>query len=342
MVSSIVCSYAKSNRYRVIPHSFLRGLLTPIVEPTSRLARKNLDLIQSPIVSRKKFPFAKIPEKGLSPSMLSLNRMGKFMSKLLWLLVVAFPIALWADGPADNLADKVRRVPPPGISIPASDRAELESGEAALGQEIDALRAALKSKPALLELLPDVQIYHNAVRYALAHDEFYRSNEVSVARGLLKQGLERAQALRDGKSPWTAQTGLVARGYLSRIDGSVQPYGMVVPPSFQPGGAPLRLDFWIHGRGENLSELSFIDGRQKSPGEFVPHNAFVLHLYGRYCCANKFAGEIDLFEALESARKNYPLDENRLVVRGFSMGGAGCWQFAAHYPSRFCAAAPGA
>jgi hypothetical protein len=268
--------------------------------------------------------------------------MGKFMSKLLWLLVVAFPIALWADGPADNLADKVRRVPPPGISIPASDRAELESGEAALGQEIDALRAALKSKPALLELLPDVQIYHNAVRYALAHDEFYRSNEVSVARGLLKQGLERAQALRDGKSPWTAQTGLVARGYLSRIDGSVQPYGMVVPPSFQPGGAPLRLDFWIHGRGENLSELSFIDGRQKSPGEFVPPNAFVLHLYGRYCCANKFAGEIDLFEALESARKNYPLDENRLVVRGFSMGGAGCWQFAAHYPSRFCAAAPGA
>jgi hypothetical protein len=117
---------------------------------------------------------------------------------------------------------------------------------------------------------------------------------------------------------------------------------MVVPPSFQPGGAPLRLDFWIHGRGENLSELSFIDGRQKSPGEFVPPNAFVLHLYGRYCCANKFAGEIDLFEALESARKNYPLDENRLVVRGFSMGGAGCWQFAAHYPSRFCAAAPGA
>ena len=264
------------------------------------------------------------------------------MSKLSWLLAVVFPIALWADGPADNLADKVRRVPPPGIPIPASDRAELESGVAALGQEIDALRAALKPKPALLELLPDVQIYHNAVRYALVHDEFYRSNEVGVARGLLKQGLERAQALRDGKSPWTTQTGLVARGYLSRIDGSVQPYGMVVPSSFQPGGAPLRLDFWIHGRGENLSELSFIDGRQKSAGEFVPPNAFVLHLYGRYCCANKFAGESDLFEALESARKNYPIDENRLVVRGFSMGGAGCWQFAAHYPSLFCAAAPGA
>ncbi len=261
---------------------------------------------------------------------------------LLLCFLLATATAVRADGPTDNLADKVRRVPPPGVQISADDRAELESGAAALGKEIEALRASLKGRPALLDLLPDVQIYHNAVRYALAQDEFYQTNQVGVARSLLKQGTERAQALRDGKAPWTTQTGLVARGYLSRIDGSVQPYGMVVPASFVPGGAPLRLDFWIHGRGENLTELSFINDRQRSPGEFVPPNAFVLHLYGRYCCANKFAGEIDLFEALEHAKKNYPVDDNRLVVRGFSMGGAGCWQFAAHFPGVFCAAAPGA
>ena len=260
---------------------------------------------------------------------------------LLLCFLLATATAVRADGPTDNLADKVRRVPPPGVQISADDRAELESGVAALGQEIEALRASLKGRPALLDLLPDVQIYHNAVRYALAHDEFYQANQAGIARSLLKQGTERAQALRDGKSPWTAQTGLVARGYRSRIDGSVQPYGMVVPASFVPGSAPLRLDFWIHGRGENLTELSFINDRQRSPGEFVPPNAFVLHLYGRYCCANKFAGEIDLFEALEHAKKNYPVDDNRLVVRGFSMGGAGCWQFAAHFPGVFCAAAPG-
>ena len=172
-------------------------------------------------------------------------------------LFLAVPIVVHADGPADNLAEKVRRVPPPGVAILAEDRAELESGAAALGREIEALRVSLKGKPALLELLPDVQIYHNAVRYALAHDEFYHISQVEVARNLLKQGAERAQALREGKAPWTAQTGLVARGYLSKIDGSVQPYGLVVPASFVPGGAPRRLDFWIHGRGEVLSELSF-------------------------------------------------------------------------------------
>jgi hypothetical protein len=41
-------------------------------------------------------------------------------------------------------------------------------------------------------------------------------------------------------------------------------------------------------------------------------------------------------------KKHYPIDEDRVVMRGFSMGGAGCWQFAVHYPDRWAAAAPGA
>ncbi|MGE3808572.1 MAG: prolyl oligopeptidase family serine peptidase, partial [Gemmataceae bacterium] len=69
---------------------------------------------------------------------------------------------------------------------------------------------------------------------------------------------------------------------------------------------------------------------------------FVLHPYGRYCNANKMAGEVDLFEALEHVRKHYPIDENRISVRGFSMGGAACWQFAVHYAGHWAAAAPGA
>jgi hypothetical protein len=251
--------------------------------------------------------------------------------------------AVYADGPNDNLPDKVRPVPPPGIVIPDADRQELQAGVEALGQEIAALRKELEKKQPLLELLPDVQIYHNAVRYALTYNEFYDAKEVPIARKLLKQGMERARQLREGQTPWTTATGLVVRGYQSKIDGSVQPYGLVVPKSFTAETPyEFRLDLWCHGRGEKLTELSFLNGRQTSPGEFVPKNAFVLHLYGRYCNANKFAGEIDALEALEHVQKHYPIDENRIVMRGFSMGGAACWQFAAHYPGLWAAAAPGA
>lgn len=247
-----------------------------------------------------------------------------------------------ADGPLDNLVDKVRPVPPPGIKIPADVHAELTKGVAELGKDIEALRKDLAKKPALLELLPDVQIFYNSVYYALKYNEFHSDKEFDVARKHLKQGHERARNLRDGIVPWNTATGLIVRGYRSKIDGSIQPYGLVVPASYKAGSVQHRLDLWFHGRGEKLSELNFIEGRQKDPGQFTPPHAFVLHPYGRYCNANHFAGEIDTFEAIAHARKYYPIDVNRISVRGFSMGGAACWNFAVHYPGLWCAAAPGA
>lgn len=248
-----------------------------------------------------------------------------------------------AQGPADVFPDNVRRVPPPGIMVPEADRTELQAGVAELGKAIDATREALQGKPALLELLPDVQIFHNAVRYALTYNEFYRPNEIGTAKAFIQQGLERAKLLREGKAPWTTDTGLIVRGYVSKIDGSVQPYGLVVPPSYLPNGPQFhRLDAWFHGRGENLSEVSFLSDRQRNPGQFTPPHAFVLHLYGRYCNANRFAGEVDLFEALQHVQKHYRVDENRIAVRGFSMGGAACWGFGTHFASKWAAIAPGA
>ena len=49
-----------------------------------------------------------------------------------------------------------KRLPPAGVAIPEKDRTELTAGATALGAEIESLRAALKGKPELLALLPDV------------------------------------------------------------------------------------------------------------------------------------------------------------------------------------------
>ena len=232
--------------------------------------------------------------------------------------------------------------PPAGLRISDADSAELEKGAAQLGREIEALRAQTRGTPEE-HLLPDVQIYHKAVDWALRYNEFLRTNEIALARSLLKQGLERARQLGEGRASWLTATGLVVRGYLSKIDGSVQPYGLVVPADFASDAKKKRrLDVWLHGRDNNLTELKFISDRQRSYGDFTPSDTFVLHPYGRYCNAFKFAGETDVFEALEHAKRNYPIDEQRLAIRGFSMGGAGCWHLAAHHPAVWAGAAPGA
>jgi dienelactone hydrolase len=246
-----------------------------------------------------------------------------------------------ADGPADNQPDQVRRVPALGIEPSVADRLELTQQLESLQLAIDEL--AKKNDPRTRELLPDVQIFHQAVHDALVYREFLTDKEPAMGREYLKQGHERARQLAAGEAPWTTQTGLVVRGYVSKIDGSVQPYGLVVPELYAAlGGRRLRLDLWFHGRGENLTEVNFMAARQKDRGTFTPDDTIVLHPYGRYCNAFKFAGEVDVLEALESVRQRYPIDDDRIAVRGFSMGGAACWQFAVHYADRWVGASPGA
>ena len=254
-------------------------------------------------------------------------------------LLVLTASAAFADGPKDNLANSVRPVPPPGITVPPDDRKALEEGLETLGEALD--RLDRQRDPRTVALVPDVRVFHKAVHDALTYQEFYTPKEFVKARELLDEGRARAEQLLSGSSPWTSRKGLVVRGYVSRIDGSVQPYGLVIPESYAPS-APTRLDVWFHGRGENLTEVNFLDEHAKQPGLFTPPHTIVLHPYGRYCNAFKFAGEVDVLEAIEAVKTHYRIDEDRIAVRGFSMGGAACWQFAVHYADRWFAANPGA
>ncbi|MEO7701393.1 MAG: prolyl oligopeptidase family serine peptidase [Opitutus sp.] len=237
------------------------------------------------------------------------------------------------------------RLPPAGINVPADARAELTASAAALRTELDQLggEMSLPKNARLRRLLPDAEIFHKAVDWALRYDEFFNLSEIETARHLLTVGRERAAALREGRAPWTEATGLVIRGYRSKLDDSVQPYAMVIPASWTRAGGPARrLDVVLAGRNEKRTELAFMAEHERTPGDIVPAEAIVLHPYGRFCNATKFAGEVDVFEAMQAVRQSYKIDASRIIVRGFSMGGASTWHLATHYPDMWAAASPGA
>ena len=255
--------------------------------------------------------------------------------------VLATSTILYADGLKDNIPENVRPVPRVGIEVSADDRAALEAGLKTLQAQIKSLQSRRDARTP--KLLPDVEIYYRAVHDALAYREFFSPRDVGKAKALLGIGQQRAKSLAEGKAPWTEETGLVVRGYRSKLDGTPQPYGLVVPKSYTTTGkSRFRCDIWFHGRGETLSEVNFIDSRMKQVGRLAPRDTIVLHPYGRYSNAFKFAGEVDVLEALQSVQQNYRVDDDRIAVRGFSMGGAACWQFAVHYADRWYAANPGA
>jgi dienelactone hydrolase len=225
------------------------------------------------------------------------------------------------------------------VKIPDEDRAELEKGVQEFGAAIQSLRA----NAAAARLLPDVAVFHKAVDWALRYDEFMDLKQVGTARTLLAEGRKRADELKAGKPSWTAAGASGPRGYLSRIDDSFQPYGLVVPADWQPGEAKARpVLLWFHGRSENLTELAFVNSQMKAKAELDVPGAFVINLYGRFCNASKFAGETDAFEALEDLARRTPIDRQRVGVAGFSMGGASVWHMATHHAGKWVATTPGA
>ena len=142
--------------------------------------------------------------------------------------------------------------------------------------------------------------------------------------------------------PWRDATGLVVRGYRSNLDGSVQPYGLFVPPDWHPGAGPSRLLVWLAGRNDKRTELAFLGEREKTEPPFTPPNTLVVLPYGRFCNAPKFAGEKDVEEAMFAVRAQFAIDPLRIAVGGFSMGGASVWHLATHHSGLWCAATPGA
>jgi poly(3-hydroxybutyrate) depolymerase len=261
------------------------------------------------------------------------NFLGSLRAAAVCLLIFAVPWAAAADTTAP-----IRPIPPPAPpekQLSPPQRQEIQTGLDALAREIDGLQTSLQDKPSLLAYLPDVMVFDKAVRFPLADQELI--DPVS-ARKALAEGMERAAALKAGQTPWVNADG--PRGYISDIDGSVQPYRLALPEKFDAIDStqgPWRLDVVFHGRDETLTELKFIQQNSAAqPGKIV------LYLYGRYCNASKFAGEIDALEAIAAVKRQFKIDDNRVLDIGFSMGGASAWQFATHYTDLFAAASPGA
>ena len=125
------------------------------------------------------------------------------------------------------------------------------------------------------------------------------------------------------------------------MDDSIQPYSLSIPASYDPAH-PIRLDVFLHGRSPKLTEATFIAAQENGP-PVPPDQAFIrLDVYGRGNNSYFWAGETDVFEAIASVRARYNIDPDRIVLRGFSMGGTGTWELGLHHPSEWAAVECGA
>lgn len=196
--------------------------------------------------------------------------------------------------------------------------------------------------------LADVEIFLRAAQRIVKHNEFYKNGGKQTLQ-VLDQGLLRAAQAGRGQAPWlTSPAGLkVIRAYRSRIDGSLQPFAVTYPADYQDKKA-YRLDVVLHGRSDGLTEVGFIatHNAKDAPKD---QKAVRIDVYGRGNNAYRWAGEVDVFEAVENffaaetyAQRGGFVDPAKIVLRGFSMGGAGAWHIGLHRPDQWCVVNPGA
>jgi len=133
-----------------------------------------------------------------------------------------------------------------------------------------------------------------------------------------------------------AAAALPAETYVSRVDGSTQPYRVHLPANFDET-KPMRLDVVLRGRNAKITPESFLAAKPH-----VVTDRIELEVYGRGNNAYRWAGETDVFEAIAAVRAKYKIDPDRIVLRGFSMGGAGTWHLGLHHPSTWAAIEAGA
>lgn len=219
--------------------------------------------------------------------------------------------------------------------ISPEQRAKLEQRTKALQEQVR------KLSDADAQGVTDVAVCAKAAEWIVRHDEFKKPDDAAKTAKVLELGERRAKALAGGKADWGKNPGGVAVGYVSAIDGSVQPYALTLPDGYDAKSSKRWAVYVVlHGRNDGLTEVGFItsfEGKKPAAKDYVQ-----LDVYGRGNNAYRWAGETDVFEALADARKRVAVDDRRVVLWGFSMGGAGAWHLGLHYPDRWAAAGAGA
>jgi pimeloyl-ACP methyl ester carboxylesterase len=221
--------------------------------------------------------------------------------------------------------------------VSLSDQELLRTGPKQLEQKL----ASLKMSNA--DLLADAMIFGKGIIWALRYETALGATEQALLKKAIMRGAERADALVANNPIWTTKKGKVVRGFVSAIDGSTQPYGVIVPQNYD-GKKAMRLDVVLHGSSKpvGMSELKFIarfdEGDADKPGPEVDY--IELHPLGRVENCYRWAGETDVFEAIEAVCRNYRIDRDRIVLRGMSMGASGTWHLGLKHPDRFVAIGP--
>ncbi len=174
----------------------------------------------------------------------------------------------------------------------------------------------------LLKIEKAVLLQQGAEVRSFAAEEVYRELETANEwLGLIEAG--------KGLPPIGPGTHELA--YLAEQDDSAQPYYLHVPSAVKEG-KPLPAIVYLHGYAPWLDKTNWHEVSAGLTAQAEERGWLIVVPFARSNTDFQSIGEWDVMHVLRLAGERVKIDPDRVFLVGYSMGGAGVYTLAAHYP----------
>lgn len=135
------------------------------------------------------------------------------------------------------------------------------------------------------------------------------------------------------QDPLADQIGFSRKAYRSKLDNSMQPYVIYLPKNFdREKKYPLMV--YLHGSASD--ETDIMGFSTLIPDDFIAVGPFGRGHSNGFCRDN---AQLDISEVIEAVQNDYPIDNTKILLTGFSMGGYGVYRTFYETPGKFKAIA---
>jgi pimeloyl-ACP methyl ester carboxylesterase len=217
-----------------------------------------------------------------------------------------------------------------------------EATLARMRTELAELQAQLDDLPKDEYGLPpaDAAIYTEAVELQLKSDDWPGVSHEPNTFTCLAWGRAVVAGLKADSEFMKHSHGLVPVGYRSGVDRSAQMYQVLLPEGFDPAASgPHRLIVNLHGASAIERPVTWI-ATTPNRAKDLNIGAITIRPFGRGNNMYAWTAETDVWDAIEDVKRRYAIDENQVVLSGFSMGGGGTVALGLTHPGPFAAISP--